>query len=90
VVVYFSAQVMLFASDNNAMYVQVLLDGSAAGALPVETIFAHSKFWQTNAASFIFPSVAPGAHSIRMRYLSENPPNRAFVGPSNMIVNFAP
>jgi hypothetical protein len=90
VIVYFSA--MVTTASTNAMYlIAALDDSSATGVIPSETIFAsHTDDFQSQAVSFIFPSVAPGKHILRMRYLSDHTSNVVAIYHSNTIVYFAP
>ena len=70
VIVRFSAQVG--ASNGTNMHVRAVLDGATL-ALPPEVRFAFTA--DTSAArsyEFIFPSVAPGKHVLRMQYQSSN------------------
>ena len=69
VIVTFSAQA---AAAGCFMYVQATLDNTAFGALPLETIFAGFDNWHQATATFIFPSVSPGAHSVQMHFLADN------------------
>jgi hypothetical protein len=69
VVVRFSAQAA--AGTNGSLYIRAYLDDSTTAA-PQELIYynAGEPFFGVRSYDFIFPSVAPGRHSLRMQFRS--------------------
>ena len=65
-----------FATGGALMYVQALMDGTVVAA-PGEQQFsgdddenANGEWARSHAFTFVFPSVAPGAHTIKIQYRS--------------------
>ena len=87
VIVYFSATA--YTATGGAMYIQAILDG-AVSAFPDDLAFVQSNiFVSSHATNFFFPSVAPGPHTLWIRFLS-GVGNAVVVVESNTIVNYAP
>jgi hypothetical protein len=71
VIVRFSAQA--FANGlGEAMIVQALLDGKVSIEGPILFVADSDFFAGAHAYTFLFPSVSPGQHSVRMEYRSLN------------------
>jgi hypothetical protein len=88
VIVYFSAKAA--ALGVGKMWLIATIDDSNADAMPSETIFTGSTAVQTQAVSFIFPTVAPGRHTLRMRFLTDRDNQPINIFNSNTIVSFTP
>jgi hypothetical protein len=90
VLVFFSAEAE--AAANDIMVVQALLDGVTACS-PDEIDFVTSNATVTvdavRAMNFICPAVAPGSHSIRMRYHSDTG-GGVFLTKRTTIVQYVP
>jgi hypothetical protein len=88
VLVRFSAET--FAEGNENTLIRAFLDGVTAG-LPAEVQYSGTDNGQFSARSFefIFPSVAPGAHVVRMQYRSRNGTFTKVLR-HNTVVQFAP
>jgi hypothetical protein len=87
VIVRFSAE----AYSNNLVIVRAYLDRTTA-ALPNEVIYTgHDPNFLVRVRSyeFVFPSVAPGNHTVRMQFRSGDGES-ALVTRYNTIVQFAP
>jgi len=71
--------------------VRVMLDGTTA-ALPNEVDFSDGADTgnQVRSFDFIFPSVAPGDHSIRVQFKASPASGFADLNRHNVIVNYAP
>lgn len=88
VIVHFSAEVQTLA--NGQMFLRALLDGALVAAPTGTSFIADSPvFYQTHAASFIFPSVAPGPHTVGLQYLSFDG-SAVKMRRSNVIVHYTP
>ena len=86
VIVYFSAEVDMQAGAQ--MAIRATLD-NVPNAVPSQMNFAYNALaLQAHSASFIFPNVAPGAHVLRIQYLSVNG-KTVFISKSNTIIHFA-
>jgi hypothetical protein len=87
VIVQFSTQLEL--SSQTDLAVRALLDGTTA-ALPAELLLEKNGHPSEGPRTviFIFPSVAPGTHSLRMEY--RMPGTGIKLGPYNTVVQFAP
>jgi hypothetical protein len=87
VIVLFTAEAATLTASGG-MWVRALLDGTTTG-LPAGVQFKNGDVIASQAASFIFPSVAPGSHNIKMQW-ERKPGSDACVGPHNTIVHYAP
>jgi hypothetical protein len=70
VLVFFSGAAA--ASPGASMFVRATLDGQPT-ALPAEIQFFHNStagtlFFESRAANFVFPSVTPGTHRVRIQF----------------------
>jgi hypothetical protein len=90
-----SCVIVLFSAEGwspvgNYLMVRAMLDGTTA-ALPDEIRFTGDdpNLYRTHTMSFIFPSVAPGTHTVRMQFRSTEAV-RAELGQHNTIVQFTP
>jgi hypothetical protein len=88
VIVHFSARA--FAFGTRTMNVRAVLDGSTI-ALPGEMAFATNDGANgfSRAVQFIFPSVAPGSHSVQIQFRSLSGESVA-MGRHSTIVQYAP
>jgi hypothetical protein len=88
VIVYFTG--MVAVGSNGQLFVRAVMDGSNVG-LPelFQFIALSNNFSHTHTASFIFPSVAPGAHQMRIQYSSGNG-QTVVIGRHNTVANYAP
>jgi hypothetical protein len=88
VIVYFSAEAQTLA--NAQMFVRALLD-DAVVATPSGTSFIADSpvYYQTHAASFVFPDVPAGPHTVRIQFLSFDATNLK-IRRSNMVVHYMP
>jgi|GEM_PF-4212268 len=88
VIVDFSADVA--TGSGTKMVVAATLDNVLGGANPNSRQFvADSQLFQSHAGSFIFTAVAPGAHTVRIKWRSQTGVLVVVVG-SNTIVHHAP
>jgi hypothetical protein len=71
VVVRFSAQVRAQGIFEH-MRVQALLDGKPSIEGPVTLVAESEDFSEAHSYTFLFPSVSPGFHNVRMQYRSGN------------------
>lgn len=73
------------------MTVRVMLDGTTA-ALPNEVDFSDGADTgnQVRSFDFIFPSVAPGAHNVRVQFKASPDAGFTDMNRHNVIVQFAP
>jgi hypothetical protein len=88
VVVRFSAQ--SYAGANNTLHVRAFLDNKTAG-LPASVQYAAEQnvISDAHAYDFVFPSVAPGVHVLRMQFRSDDG-GSVKVGATNTIVQYVP
>lgn len=68
VIVRFSGLVQANAADDQ-LIIRAFLDNTTA-ALPSEVIYSFAGAAEARSFEFIFPSVAPGNHFVRMQYKS--------------------
>jgi hypothetical protein len=88
VIVYFTGMVAVGA--NGQLFVRAIMDGSDVGLPELFQIIALSNnFSHTHTASFIFPSIAPGSHQVRIQYSSGNG-QQVIIGRHNTVANYAP
>jgi hypothetical protein len=60
-----------FAPAGALLYVQALMDGTVVGAPGEQQFSGDDGLWAVaHAFTFVFPSVAPGAHTIKIQYRS--------------------
>jgi hypothetical protein len=86
VIVRFSAGI---CAPGGGVYVRAFLDQTTA-ALPIDINYAsNDACFQAHAFEFIFPSVAPGVHTVRMQYRSLSG-TIVYVARHNTVVQFAP
>jgi len=77
-------------SSGNVLSVAALLDGSTQG-LPFDMPFSDGgdSIGQARSFDFIFPGVAPGNHSVRMKFRSRlGAGHNVSIGPHNIIVEY--
>jgi hypothetical protein len=86
IIVLFTAEAA--NSGNETMWLRAVLDNKIIG-LPGGVQFKQGAAIGSQAASFIFPSVAPGPHTIKIQYESKFGAS-VCVGPHNIIVHYAP
>ena len=88
VLVQFSAHA--FASAGNSLVLKARLDKSISG-LPRTFQFSGDDpgLYRTRTAVFIFPDIAPGAHTLQLLFRSVTG-ERVEIGVHNTIVHFAP
>jgi hypothetical protein len=88
VIVYFSAEVQTLADAQ--MFLRAFLDGVVVGTPSGTSFIADSPvYYQTHAASFIFPDVSSGPHTVSLQYLSFDG-TAVKIRRSNMIVHYTP
>jgi hypothetical protein len=88
VIVHFTS--MDAVGANGQLFVRAVMDHGIVGLPELFQIMAlGNDFSQTNTAIFIFPSVAPGKHQVRMQFSSPNG-QLVSVGRHNTVVNYSP
>lgn len=90
VIVQFSAAVI--TSTNAQLSIRATIDG-VASSLPDSTpLTIDSANFETRSAIFIFPSVAPGAHIVRIQFATSvvQGGSAVEISRSNLIVQYAP
>jgi hypothetical protein len=86
VIVQFSAAVI--TSTNAQLTLRATLDG-VASSLPDSTpLMVDGANFETRSAVFVFPSVTPGAHTVRIQFLTSV--GTVEVSRSNVVVQYAP
>jgi hypothetical protein len=65
VIVFFSANVYRGTSED--VFIRAVIDGNVVGLPQDQQWDSSTVSYRANGGSFIFPSVAPGAHSLRMQ-----------------------
>jgi Ni,Fe-hydrogenase III small subunit len=85
VIVDFSALV----NAGGAAFLEVMLDGNLA--LPdYSQLIVSSASFEARSASFVFPSVAPGNHTLTFLFRSSSVGSAVNINRSNIIVHYAP
>ena len=89
VIVSVSAQPVAFGSG--VLTVRVMLDNTQLG-LPAEVSFSDGNDVtnQVRSFDFIFPDVAPGAHTVRLQAKTSDPAQFTDLNRHNIIVQYAP
>lgn len=89
VIVRFSAATT--PQDGGIVAIRPVIDGDlAVFPLPISTDYSADTIWQTATSfEFIFPSVAPGQHVVRMYYRSPQG-TQVRVHHYNMVIQYVP
>jgi hypothetical protein len=85
VIVFFSAAA--YRGTIEDVFIRAVLDGSVVGLPQDQQWDSSTAGFRFNGVSFIFPSVAPGAHSLRMQVRTGSGTGVGFTG-RNTIVNY--
>lgn len=81
---------MVAVGNNGQLFVRATLDQDIVGLPNLFQIIALSNnFSHTHTATFIFPSVAPGPHKLRVEFSSGNGQSVG-IGRHNTVVHYAP
>ena len=72
VIVRFSAETLAGIGGADILFVRAFLDNTTAAQPPFARYSAVENVYRAHTFEFVFPSVTPGAHTIRMQYRSSS------------------